>query len=145
MSLQLTHEVFFSQPDSFLATILQLPIPKTRLNSTPLLPSSYPGRLASRNSTNSSKLNCSLYLLCTNHTENSLYYWEGVFTAPLHTNGSYSIVVCVLVAVGTCLPSCCLEMNVFSDFTIPAFGRYVTIYNTIVYCGNSKPSEVCLV
>jgi hypothetical protein len=42
---------------SFLAIILQLPIPKTRLNSIPLLPSSYPGRLASRNSTNSSQLN----------------------------------------------------------------------------------------
>jgi hypothetical protein len=37
----------FSQPSSS----LQLPIPKTRLNSIPLLPSSYPGRLASRNST----------------------------------------------------------------------------------------------
>jgi hypothetical protein len=34
-----------------LAIILQLPIPKTWLNSIPLLPSSYPGRLASRNST----------------------------------------------------------------------------------------------
>jgi hypothetical protein len=40
-----------SQPNSFLVIILQLPIPKTRLNSIPLLPSSYPGRLASRNST----------------------------------------------------------------------------------------------
>jgi hypothetical protein len=35
----------------FLALILRLPIPKTRLQSIPLLPSSYPGRLASRNST----------------------------------------------------------------------------------------------
>jgi hypothetical protein len=36
---------------SFLAIILHLPIPKTQLYSVPLLPTSYPGRLASRNST----------------------------------------------------------------------------------------------
>jgi hypothetical protein len=51
LSLQITHEVSFSQPNSFFAIILQLPIPNTRLNSIPLLPSSYPGRLASRNPT----------------------------------------------------------------------------------------------
>jgi hypothetical protein len=51
LTLQFTREVFFSQPNSFLAIILQLPIPKTQLNSNPLFPSSYPGRLASRNST----------------------------------------------------------------------------------------------
>jgi hypothetical protein len=39
-SLQITHEVFFLEPHSFLAIILQLPIPKTRLSSVPLLPSS---------------------------------------------------------------------------------------------------------
>jgi hypothetical protein len=51
LSLQITHEVFFSPPNSFLDIILQLPIPKTRLNSIPLLPSSYPGWLEPRNST----------------------------------------------------------------------------------------------
>jgi hypothetical protein len=40
-----------SQSNLFLATFLQLPVPKTRLNSIPLLPIFYPGRLASRNST----------------------------------------------------------------------------------------------
>jgi hypothetical protein len=44
----------------FLVIILQLAIPKTRLNSIPLVPSSYPGRVASRKSTNSSQLNSSL-------------------------------------------------------------------------------------
>jgi hypothetical protein len=39
------------QPNSFLAPILQLPIPKTGLNSVPLLPGSCPCRLASRSST----------------------------------------------------------------------------------------------
>jgi hypothetical protein len=33
----------------------------------------------------------------------SLYCSEGAFTAPLHGNGSYSIVVCVFVAAGICL------------------------------------------
>jgi hypothetical protein len=47
LSLRITHEVFFSQPNFFLAIILQVPIPKTRLNSIPLLPGSSPGRLAS--------------------------------------------------------------------------------------------------
>jgi hypothetical protein len=51
LSFQITKEVFLSEPNSFLAIILQLPIPKIRLNSIPLLPSSCPGRLASRIST----------------------------------------------------------------------------------------------
>jgi hypothetical protein len=51
LSLQIKHGVFFSLPNSFLAIILQLQIPKTRLNSILLFPSSYPGRLASRSST----------------------------------------------------------------------------------------------
>jgi hypothetical protein len=47
---------------------------------------------------------------------------------PLHRNGSLSIVACVFVAAGMCLPSRCLAMNVYSDFAIPAFGRHVTIF-----------------
>jgi hypothetical protein len=53
---------------------------------------------------------------------------EGVFTGPLHSNGIYSIVACVFVAAVMCLSSSCLAMDVFSDFTIPAFGRHVTIW-----------------
>jgi hypothetical protein len=41
LSLQITHEGFFSQPNSLLAIILQLSIPKTRLSSVPLFPRSY--------------------------------------------------------------------------------------------------------
>jgi hypothetical protein len=55
------------------------------------------------------------------------YCWEGVITVQLHSNGSYSIVACVFVAAGMCLPSRCLAMNVYSDFTIPAFGLHVTV------------------
>jgi hypothetical protein len=43
-----------------------------------------------------------------------------VFTAPLHSNGSYSIVACVFVSTGMCVPSSCLAVDVSSDFTIPA-------------------------
>jgi hypothetical protein len=52
---------------------------------------------------------------------------EGVFTAPLHSNGSYSFVACVFVAAGMCLPSRCLAMNVYPDFAVPAFGRHITV------------------
>jgi hypothetical protein len=50
---------------------------------------------------------------------------EGVFKAPLLSNGSYSIVACVFVAAGMCLPTRYLAMNVYSDFAIPVFGRRV--------------------
>jgi hypothetical protein len=56
-----------------------------------------------------------------------LYYLEGVFTAPLHSNWSYSIVACVFVAAGMCLPSRTLAMDIYSDVTIPALGRHVTV------------------
>jgi hypothetical protein len=52
-----------------------------------------------------------------------LYRWEGVFTASQHSNGSYSIVACVFVAAGMCLVSRCPAMNIYTDFTIPAFGH----------------------
>jgi hypothetical protein len=51
LSLQIIHAVLFSHPNSFRTIILELPSPKTRLSSIPLLPNSYPGRLSSRNST----------------------------------------------------------------------------------------------
>jgi hypothetical protein len=51
-----------------------------------------------------------------------------VFAEPLHSNGSYSIVACVFVAAGKCLPSICLAIDVSSDYTIPAFWHH---FNTI--------------
>jgi hypothetical protein len=65
VSLQITHEVFFAQPNSFLAIILQLPIPKTRLNSIPLLLSSCPRNLVSGNSTQF--FSTSLFFITTLH------------------------------------------------------------------------------
>jgi hypothetical protein len=135
LSLQITHEVFLSQPNSFLAIILQLPIPKTRLNSILLLPSSYLGRLASRNSTRLCNLKWTLlfnHFARTTQKTQPLYCWEGVFTAPLHRNGSCSIVACVFVPTGMCISSRCLAMNVHSDFTISAFERHVTISTALL-------------
>jgi hypothetical protein len=37
LALQITHEVYFAPPNSFLAIILQLPIPKSRLDYSRLL------------------------------------------------------------------------------------------------------------
>jgi hypothetical protein len=51
-----------------------------------------------------------------------------MFIAPLHTNGSYSIVACVSIAAGMCLQSRCLVMNVYRDFTILTFGSHVTVF-----------------
>jgi hypothetical protein len=74
---------------------MQLPIPKTQLNSVPLLPSSCPSRLGSRNSTLQSLLLS--WIILYNH-----FAWtsgkhrillsrfvSGTFTAPLHSNGPH--------------------------------------------------------
>jgi hypothetical protein len=58
------------------------------------------------------------------------YFWLGMFTAPLHSNESYSIVACVFVASGMCLPSRYLATNVYTDFAILAFGHHVTIHKS---------------
>jgi hypothetical protein len=56
-----------------------------------------------------------------------LYCFESVFAAPLHSNGGYSIIVCVFIAAGIRLPSRCLAVNVYSISIIPAFGRHITL------------------
>jgi hypothetical protein len=71
-----------------------------------------------------------LFFITTLHgprRKRRFYSWEGVFTSPLYSNRSYSIVTCVFVAAGMCLLSRCLTMDVYSDFTFPAFGHHVTI------------------
>jgi hypothetical protein len=67
----------------------------------------------------------------TTQKTQSLYCWEGVFTAQLPSNGSYSNVACVFNAAGMCLSSRCLAMNVSSDFTVPAVGRRVIMFERI--------------
>jgi hypothetical protein len=120
-----SHTVFFSQPNSFLAIMLQLP---TQFNSS--APKLTPWQ-ADVSKFDSIPLNWTLLyndFARTTQKIHPLYCWEAVFAAPLHSNGSYSIVACAFVAAGMCLPSRCLAMNVCSDFTIPAFGRHVTIH-----------------
>jgi hypothetical protein len=128
LSLQITHEVFLSLPNYFLAIILQLPISKTRLNSNPLLPSSYPDRLASRNSNfqSTAPLPCLLYNYFERTTQK---------TQPLLLEmRSYSAVAWQRKLLAYSLPRIYVyrvvahQMNVYSDFTIPAFGRHVTVY-----------------
>jgi hypothetical protein len=104
-----------------------------QLSSIPLLPSSCPGGLASRNSTpfyaptSSFGTRLANPCPCTTQKTQPLYHWDGLCTAPLHSNGSYLIVVCVFVVAGMRLPSRFLGMNVYCDFAIPAFRRHVTI------------------
>jgi hypothetical protein len=53
--------------------------------------------------------------------------------SPLHINDSSSIIACVFVAAGMCLPSRCLVMDVCSGSTIPAFRRHVTVWFFTAY------------
>jgi hypothetical protein len=80
--------------------VLQVPASEALSIILPLLPSAYPGRLASRNSTAWDDLLCPFYnpSAWTTQKTQPLYSWESVFTALLHSNGSYSIVACVFVA-----------------------------------------------
>jgi hypothetical protein len=95
----------------FLAVVLRLKIPKTWLNSIPLLPGPYYVRLASGKSTlhSTALLQCRLYNCFARTTQKTqhLYCWECVFTAPLHSNGNYLIAAFVLVTeyVTESLPS----------------------------------------
>jgi hypothetical protein len=107
----------------FFAIILQLPIVRTRLNSSvPRLISWQAGV---------SKLDSTLlsWTLLYNHFARTTQKTQPIyfFRKRVYRNGSYSIVACAFVAAEMCLPCRCLTMNVFSDFTVPAFGRHVTI------------------
>jgi hypothetical protein len=53
-----------------------------------------------------------------------------VYILPLHRNGGSSIVACVFISAGTCLPNRCLAMNFFSVSAIPDFRRHVAIQET---------------
>jgi hypothetical protein len=64
--------------------------------------------------------------------------WKDVFAAPLHSNRSYLIVVCIFISAGMCLSSRCLAMDIYSDFTVPAFGPHITIV-----INNDSNNKVC--
>jgi hypothetical protein len=105
----------------------------TQFSSVPLLPSSYPGRLASRNST---QFFTSLFDYCSvllqlrapkldsptttshgSYGKHSLYYLRSLFNAPLPSN-RHPIIACLYVA-GMCLSIRCLAMDIhFAILTI---------------------------
>jgi hypothetical protein len=92
LSPQITHEGFFSKPNFFIVIILSVQIPKTRLNSVLILQGSYPGRLASRNSTKSSELKFSLYHFWrTTQKTASALLWRCVYTLVSKTDKSGSM------------------------------------------------------
>jgi hypothetical protein len=103
--------------------------PKTRHNSILLFPSPHPGRLASRNSTNSSQLN-SLY----NHFARAeqkhnfrQYPYYYVFIDPFLKNWFFCCRVPIRLRKNVFTEP--LPSNMRSSGTlIPAFGRHVTIY-----------------
>jgi hypothetical protein len=130
LSVQITCEVFLSQRNIFLAMILQLPVPKTQHSLIPQLASSYPGRLASLNSplsTATSQLKTSLQPFCTDHAENSFSIGKAcLLRSCIETEFARLLVAYLLPR--ECLPIRYLTMNVYSDFTISAFGHLVKIF-----------------
>jgi hypothetical protein len=79
----------------------------------------------------------------TADSRDSLYYYSFGLASSLYSLGrpqqktSFSnnpfIITYVLVAVGICLPSRCLAMNVYSGSAIPAFRCHVTIYSPLLF------------
>jgi hypothetical protein len=117
LSLQITHGVFFSQPNSFLAIILQLLIPKTRLST---IPSSYPHEPASRNSTLHSRLLFSsllYYRTLNNHFARTV---RKTAYLPRRCLAVDVILSRTLARGGMYLPSRCLAM-----------GIHVTMFNSL--------------
>jgi hypothetical protein len=112
MSLQITYEVFFSQPNSFLATIMRLPTPKTRLNSISLLPSSYSGWLAPRNSTIHFSTTTVLYCqtLSYNHFVRATQKEACLFIRCLTMD---VLLLRAYACTGICLPSRCLAVDLY--------------------------------
>jgi hypothetical protein len=105
IALNSTHEIFFSQPISFLCNLFSI----IRLSSqeTPSVlsqPAWDPRYIASGRIQQKTPFP-SLYIINT------------------------SIAACSFVATGRCLPSRCLAMNVYSGSAIPAFRRHVTVFS----------------
>jgi hypothetical protein len=86
-----------------------------QLNSIPLLPSSYPGRPASRNPTQF--FSTELFCITTLHGPRRKH--------------------CLSIVGKVCLKRRCIARNVYSDFTTPALGRHVTLF---FFTGETKIS-----
>jgi hypothetical protein len=80
------------------------------------------------------------FTLTTQKTQ-TLYHWEGLFTGLLRINGSYSIVACVFVAAGICLPNRCLTRKrlfwlYYSGFRASCHNTFLNLisqYRNILY------------
>jgi hypothetical protein len=71
-----------------------------------------------------------------------LYCYRSVFTSPLLRNSGCSIVACVFIPAGTCLPSRCRAIKFSSGSSIPAFKHHVTIYTPEpAFQGDIIPTE----
>jgi hypothetical protein len=118
LSLQIAREVFFAPSNSFLATLAAANSEdSTQFNySAPKLISRQAG-ISNLDPSLAIPLQCFIYnrFARTTQKTRSLYCWECVFRAPLHSNRSYSIVACIFDATRMCLPSRCLANNVYSD------------------------------
>jgi hypothetical protein len=93
-------------------------------NSIPQIPSSYPGRLASRNS--NQFISTELFLITTLYEPRRKHKLSIAGKACLQRRCIATEVTRVFVAAGMCLRSRCLAMNVYSDFIIPVSGVVYT-------------------
>jgi hypothetical protein len=96
-----------------------------KLNSIPLLPSSYPGRLGSRNSTQF--FWSELFFITTFHGPRRKHNRSIVGKTSLQRLSIATEVTRLLLAYS--LPRECvyLATNIYSDFDVPVFGCHVTI------------------
>jgi hypothetical protein len=103
--------IFFLQ---FLLNYFQLPSPE--LCPIPILAAWGPLYIASRR---------------TDRKHRFLYCCEGVFTAPLHSNGCYSIVASVLVAAGMFTES--LPSNMYTRHNIILIFRLISLVACLLF------------
>jgi hypothetical protein len=81
-----------------------------------------------------------------NRTAEILQYDMECSAEPMNYIHYTTIVACVFIFDGTCLPSRCLAINVYSGSAIPAFRRHVTLlyYYTNEVCNMVYRNHSCL-
>jgi hypothetical protein len=99
----------FNRLIPFLCLILRLSIPKTRLHS---IPSSYLGRLASRNLTFHFRLEYSA--------------WSSLLTVPFHNPSAWTTHKTVFIVKDACLLVCYLAVGVVLFYTLTLRGEVFT-------------------
>jgi hypothetical protein len=99
-----------------------------QLNSIPLLPSSYPGRLTSRNSTRF--FSTELFFITTYNGSRKKNNFSIVGKECLQRRciATELLNCCLLIAAEICLPSRCIALNIYSAVISSGFGRHVTVF-----------------